>query len=153
MKATYSLCSTWNTFSIIWTHPWILILISISQFLLKCIRVLEETDCRPTNFLCYEIWEGKIVVKLKTQFPGLDISPWWPYQEPGLSHSLEIVFLSNTCLKPVSVDIRVSRIYRHLTATPSFGGQTASAGGTPRLSYLPFQTMELLLNGDNTVDS
>jgi hypothetical protein len=27
----------------------------------------------------------------------------------------------------VSVDLRVSRIYRHLTATPSFGGQIAEA--------------------------
>ena len=54
---------------------------------------------------------------------------------------------------PVSVDIRVKRIYRHLTATPSFGGQTAGAGGTPRLSYLPCQTMELPLDGDNTKDS
>ena len=53
----------------------------------------------------------------------------------------------------VSVDLRVSRIYRHLTATPSFGGQTARAGGTPRLSYLPFQTMELPLDGDITKDS
>ena len=38
---------------------------------------------------------------------------------------------------PVSVDLRVSRIYRHLAASPLFGGQTAGAGGTPRLSYLP----------------
>ena len=53
----------------------------------------------------------------------------------------------------VSVDLRVSRIYRHLAATPSFGGQLAGAGGTPRLSYLPFQTMELPLDGNNTVDS
>ena len=53
----------------------------------------------------------------------------------------------------VSVDIRVKRIYRHLTATPSFGGQIAGAGGTPRLSYLPCQTMELPLDGDNTKDS
>ena len=34
----------------------------------------------------------------------------------------------------VSVDLRVSRIYRHLAAFPSFGGQIAGAGGTPRLS-------------------
>ena len=53
----------------------------------------------------------------------------------------------------VSVDIRVKRIYRHLTATPSFGGQIAGAGGTPRLSYLACQTMELPLDGDNTKDS
>ena len=54
---------------------------------------------------------------------------------------------------PVSVDLRVSRIYRHLAASPSFGGQIAGAGGTPRLSYLPFQTMEMPLDGDNTKDS
>ena len=53
----------------------------------------------------------------------------------------------------VSVDIRVKRIYRHLTATPSFGGQIAGACGTPRLRYLPCQTMELPLDGDNTKDS
>ena len=53
----------------------------------------------------------------------------------------------------VSVDLRVSRIYRRLTATPSFGGQIAGAGGTPRLTYLPCQTMELPLDGDNTKDS
>ena len=53
----------------------------------------------------------------------------------------------------VSVDIRVKRIYRHLTATPSFGGQIAGAGGTPCLSYLACQTMELPLDGDNTKDS
>ena len=38
---------------------------------------------------------------------------------------------------PVSVDLRVSCIYCHLAAYPSFGGQIAGAGGTPRLSYLP----------------
>jgi hypothetical protein len=54
---------------------------------------------------------------------------------------------------PVSVDLRVSHIYRHLAASPSFGGQIAGAGGTPRLSYLPFQTMEMPLDGDNTKDS
>ena len=43
--------------------------------------------------------------------------------------------------------------YRHLTTTPSFGAQIAGAGGTPRLSYLPCQTMELPLDGDNTKDS
>ena len=53
----------------------------------------------------------------------------------------------------VSVDLRVSRIYRHLAASPLFGGQIAGAGGTPRLSYLPFQTMEMPLDGDNTKDS
>ena len=37
----------------------------------------------------------------------------------------------------VSVDLRVSRIYRHLALSPSFGGQIAGAGGTPCLSYLP----------------
>ena len=57
------------------------------------------------------------------------------------------------CQKPVSVDLRVSRIYRHLAASPSFAGQIARAGGTPRLSYLPFQTMEMPLDGDNTKDS
>ena len=36
--------------------------------------------------------------------------------------------------KTVSVDLRVSRIYRHLMASPSFGGQIAGTGGTPRLS-------------------
>ena len=45
------------------------------------------------------------------------------------------------------------RIHRHLAASPSFGGQIAGAGGTPRLSYLPFQTMEMPLDGDNTKDS
>ena len=50
----------------------------------------------------------------------------------------------------VSVDLRVSRIYRHLVASPSFGGQIGGAGGTPRLIYLPFQTMEMPLDGDNT---
>ena len=54
---------------------------------------------------------------------------------------------------PVSVDLRVSRIYRHLAASPSFGGQIAGAGRTPRLSYLPFQTMEMPLDDDNTKDS
>ena len=53
----------------------------------------------------------------------------------------------------VSLDIRVSRIYRYLAATPSFGGQIAGAGGKPRLSYLPLQTMEMPLDGDNTKDS
>ena len=33
----------------------------------------------------------------------------------------------------VSVDLRVSRIYRHLAASPSFGGQVGGAGGMPRL--------------------
>ena len=65
------------------------------------------------------------------------------------------VFVSTheQCTGPVSVDIRVKRIYRHLTATPLFGGQIAGAGGTPRLSYLGCQTMELPLDGDNTKDS
>ena len=54
---------------------------------------------------------------------------------------------------PVSVDLRVSRIYRHLAASPSFGAQIAGASGMPRLSYLPFQTMEMPLDGDNTKDS
>ena len=34
----------------------------------------------------------------------------------------------------VSVDLRVSRIYRHLAASPSFEAKVAGAGGTPRLS-------------------
>ena len=57
--------------------------------------------------------------------------------------------------KPVSVDLRVSRIYHHLEASPSFGGQIAGAGagGTPRLTYLLFQTMEMPLDGDNTQNS
>ena len=49
----------------------------------------------------------------------------------------------------MSVDLRVSRIYRHLAASPSFGGQIADAAG--QLSAL--QTMEMLLDGDNTKDS
>ena len=31
---------------------------------------------------------------------------------------------------PVSVDLRVSRIHRHLLASPSFGGQVAGASAT-----------------------
>ena len=58
-----------------------------------------------------------------------------------------------TLENPVSVDLRVSRIYRHLAASPLFGGQIAGAGGKSRLSYLPFQTMEMPLDGDNTKDS
>ena len=50
----------------------------------------------------------------------------------------------------MSLDLRVSRIYRHLAASPSFGGKIAGAGGTPSLSYLAFQTMEMPLDGDNT---
>ena len=57
-------------------------------------------------------------------------------------------YFENTLLIPVSVDLRVSRIYRHLAISPSFEGQIAGAGGTPRLSYLPFQTMEMPLDGD-----
>ena len=41
-----------------------------------------------------------------------------------------------TVFPAVSADLRVSRIYRHLAASPSFGGQIAGAGGTRRLSYL-----------------
>ena len=33
---------------------------------------------------------------------------------------------------PMAVDLKVSRIRRHLAEGPSFGGQTAGAGGTPR---------------------
>ena len=40
--------------------------------------------------------------------------------------------------RPVSVDLRVSRIYRHLAASPSFGGQLAK---------------EMPLYGDNMKDS
>ena len=65
-----------------------------------------------------------------------------------------LCFGSSKLLKwAVSVDLRVSRIYRHLAASPLFEGQIAGAGGTPRLSYLPFQTMEMPLDGDNTKDS
>ena len=54
---------------------------------------------------------------------------------------------------PVSVDLRVIRIYRHIAASPSFGGQIAGAGSTPRLSYLPFQMMDMPLDSDNMKDS
>ena len=64
-----------------------------------------------------------------------------------------IQIAKNIHLQTVSVDLRVSRIYRHLAASPWFGGQIAGAGRTPRLSYLPFQTMEMPLDGDNTKDS
>ena len=37
----------------------------------------------------------------------------------------------------MAVDLKVSRIRRHLAEGPSFGGQTAGTGGTPRHSYLP----------------
>ena len=49
----------------------------------------------------------------------------------------------------MSVDLRVSRIYRHLAAFPSFGGQVA--GAAPELAAL--QTMEMPLDDDNTKDS
>ena len=39
--------------------------------------------------------------------------------------------------QPVSVDLRVSRIYRHLAASPSFGGRISGDGATPQLSALP----------------
>ena len=54
-----------------------------------------------------------------------------------------------------SVNSRVSRILRHLAASPSFGGQIAGAGGTPRLSYLPSKRWrsEMPLDGANTADS
>ena len=48
--------------------------------------------------------------------------------------------------QPLSVDIRVKRIYRHLTATPSFGGEIAGAGR-------PFQMMEMPLDDNNMKDS
>ena len=38
---------------------------------------------------------------------------------------------------PMAVDLKVSLIRHHLAEGPSFGGQTAGAGGTPRHSYLP----------------
>ena len=44
------------------------------------------------------------------------------------------IFLNFT---PVSVDLRVSRIYRHLVASPLFGGQVAGAGGTPPSASCP----------------
>ena len=37
----------------------------------------------------------------------------------------------------VSVDLRVSRIYHHLAASPSFGGQLAEARRAAGASYLP----------------
>ena len=37
---------------------------------------------------------------------------------------------------PLSVDLTVCRIRRHLAESPSFGEQTADAGGTPRQTYL-----------------
>ena len=46
----------------------------------------------------------------------------------------------------MSVDLRVSRIYRHLAASPSFGGEIAVAGR-------PFQMMEMPLDDNNMKDS
>ena len=46
--------------------------------------------------------------------------------------------------RPVSVDLRVSRIYRHL-------GSWRRRHATPQLAAL--QTMEMLLDGDDTKDS
>jgi hypothetical protein len=68
-------------------------------------------------------------------------------------HNLSYLYDAELWIAPVSVDLRVRRIYRHLAASPSFEGQIAGAGGTPRLSYLAFQTMEMPLDGDNTKDS
>ena len=66
---------------------------------------------------------------------------------------LSVFIFTSLLTWPVSVDLRVSRIYRHLVASPSFGGQIAGAGGTPRLSYRPFQMMVMPLDGDNKKDS
>ena len=73
----------------------------------------------------------------------------------GVNYTKEKIYYMKEKLKlyPVSVDLKVSRIHRHLAASPLFGGQIAGAGGTPRLRYLPFQTMEMPLDGDNTKDS
>ena len=50
-----SLCARAFCKDTIYCHPWILIvLILLSQFLLNCIRVLEGTDCRPTDQLCFK---------------------------------------------------------------------------------------------------
>jgi hypothetical protein len=48
-----------GTHFIVRGHPWILILILLSQFLLNCLRVLEELDCIQTDYLCYEFLGGK----------------------------------------------------------------------------------------------
>ena len=74
------------------------------------------------------------------------------------SRNLFFSFTGVLCWKLSVIDWATLRstivcIYRHLTATPSFGGQTGGAGGTPRLSYLAFQTMEMPLDGDNMKDS
>ena len=51
-------------------------------------------------------------------------------------------FALRLCLRvgAMAVDLKVSRIKRHLAVGPSFGGQTAAAGGTPhtRAICLPF---------------
>ena len=44
-------------------------------------RVLEETDCRPTDYLCYDIFGGKYCTS--NSIPqGLISPPFWPFQEP-----------------------------------------------------------------------
>ena len=48
-----------------------------------------------------------------------------------------VTHLSITNLNQMAVDLKASRIRRYLAEGPSFGGQTAGAGGTPRHSYLP----------------
>ena len=70
----------------------------------------------------------------------------------GISTTNKLIEIASITYR-VSVDLRVSRIDRHLAASPSFWGQIAGAGCMPRLSYLPFQTMEMPLDGDNTKDS
>ena len=51
----------------------------------------------------------------------------------------------------MAVDLKVSHIRRHLVEGPSFGGQTAGAGGTPPLSA--FHLMEYPLDGAFMADS
>ena len=49
---------------------------------------------------------------------------------------------------PVSVDLRVSRIYRHLAASPSFGRADTSGVAFCRRQLSALQTMEMTLDGD-----
>ena len=44
---------------------------------LNCLRELEETDCKPTDWLCYDFLGGKQCC-CQTQFPALDFSPLVP---------------------------------------------------------------------------
>ena len=49
--------------------------------LLNCLRVVEETDCRPTDYLCYDFFGGKYCTS--NSIPqGLVSAPFWPYQVP-----------------------------------------------------------------------